>query len=411
MRIVFMGTPDFAVPSLTSLVEAGNEIALVITRPDAVRGRGKKLEPSPVKAKALELGLPVIETNRMTPEVVEALQAARADIFCVAAYGCILPDDVLHMAPLGIVNVHASLLPRWRGAAPIQRAILAGDEVAGVSIMRIGHGVDTGAYCAQASTSVAGKHAEALTMELGELGGKLLADTLPLLADGTAVWNEQDESLVTLAAKISKQEMRLDPKMAALNCVRHVLASSDTAPARCVIAGKTVRVLDAAPADVSLVEGQVLVKAKRVYLGLSDGSVELLEVKPDGKRAMAASAWAAGLQGADLSWGALEEASSVLTDGYELLGLVEFGKLQDLGFGERRHGKAPALRRGQKGINNLHVFLVKDRAGGVDELAAGSYARSSLFEHRQLQFGQLNRHILFGQAPRNLGMTTHGAGA
>ena len=296
MRIVFMGTPDFAVPSLTSLVEAGNEIALVITRPDAVRGRGKKLEPSPVKAKALELGLPVVEANRMTPEVVEVLKAAQADIFCVAAYGCILPDEVLHMAPLGIVNVHASLLPRWRGAAPIQRAILAGDEVAGVSIMRIGHGVDTGAYCAQASTSVAGKHAEALTMELGELGGKLLADTL---------WIEQDEALVTHAAKISKQEMRLDPHMAALDCVRHVLASSDTAPARCVIAGKTVRVLDAAAADVSLGEGQVLVQAKRVYLGLSDGSIELLEVKPDGKRAMAASAWAAGLQGADLSWGVL----------------------------------------------------------------------------------------------------------
>lgn len=305
MRIVFMGTPDFAVPSLTSLVEADNDIALVITRPDAVRGRGKKLEPSPVKAKALELGLPVVEANRMTPEVVETLQAVQADIFCVAAYGCILPDEVLHMAPLGIVNVHASLLPRWRGAAPIQRAILAGDDVAGVSIMRIEHGVDTGAYCAQASTSVAGKHAEALTMELGELGGKLLADTLPSLADGTAVWTEQDEALVTHAAKISKQEMRLDPQMAALDCVRHVLASSDTAPARCVIAGKTVRVLDAAPADVSLGEGQVLVKAKRVYLGLSDGTVELLEVKPDGKRAMAASAWAAGLQGADLSWGVL----------------------------------------------------------------------------------------------------------
>ena len=305
MRIVFMGTPDFAVPSLTSLVEAGNEIALVITRLDAVRGRGKKLEPSPVKAKALELGLPVVEANRMTPEVVEALQAAQADIFCVAAYGCILPDEVLHMAPLGIVNVHASLLPRWRGAAPIQRAILAGDEVAGVSIMRIGHGVDTGAYCAQASTSVAGKHAEALTMELGELGGKLLADTLPSLADDTAVWTEQDESLVTHAAKISKQEMRLDPQMAALDCVRHVLASSDTAPARCVIAGKSVRVLDAALADVSLGEGAVAVKSKRVYLGLSDGAVELLEVKPDGKRAMTASAWAAGLQGADLTWGVL----------------------------------------------------------------------------------------------------------
>lgn len=142
-------------------------------------------------------------------------------------------------------------------------------------------------------------------MELGELGGKLLADTLPSLADCSAVWTEQDESLVTHAAKISKQEMRLDPQMAALDYVRHVLASSDTAPARCVIAGKTVRVLDVAPAEVSLGEGAVDVKNKRVYLGLSDGAVELLEVKPDGKRAMAASAWAAGLQGADLSWGVL----------------------------------------------------------------------------------------------------------
>ena len=171
MRIVFMGTPNFAVPSLTSLVEAGNEIALVITRPDAVRGRGKKLEPSPVKAKALELGLPVVEANRMTPEVVEALQAVQADIFCVAAYGCILPDEVLHMAPLGIVNVHASLLPRWRGAAPIQRAILAGDEVAGVSIIRIGHGVDTGAYFSPATTWGARKQSHAHTKEHCELCG------------------------------------------------------------------------------------------------------------------------------------------------------------------------------------------------------------------------------------------------
>ena len=142
-------------------------------------------------------------------------------------------------------------------------------------------------------------------MELGELGGKLLADTLPSLADGSAVWTEQNESLVTHAAKISKQEMRLDPQMGALDCVRHVLASSDTAPARCVIAGKTVRVLDAAPADERLAQGDVLVKAKRVFLGLSDGAIGLAEVKPDGKRAMAASAWAAGLQGADLTWGAL----------------------------------------------------------------------------------------------------------
>ena len=304
MRIVFMGTPAFAVPTLRKLA-AAHDVALVLTRPDAVRSRGKKLEPSPVKEAALGLGLPVMEANRMTPEVLDALRAVEAEIFCVAAYGCILPDEVLTMAPLGCVNVHASLLPRWRGAAPIQRSILEGDAETGVSIMRIGHGVDTGAYCAQASCPVPGKSADELTAELAELGGELLVSTLPAIADGSAVWTEQDESLVTHAAKISKQEMRLDPQMGALDCVRHVLASSDTAPARCVIAGKSVRVLDAAPADVSLATGSVLVQSKRVYLGLSDGAVELLEVKPDGKRAMAASAWAAGLQGADLTWGVL----------------------------------------------------------------------------------------------------------
>ena len=132
MRVVFMGTPDFAVPSLKALAAAGHEVPLVFTRPDAVRGRGKKLVPSPVKAAAEKLGIPVFETSRMTPEAKAALAEAAPDVVCVVAFGCILPDDVLAAAPLGAVNVHASLLPRWRGAAPIQRSILAGDERTGV---------------------------------------------------------------------------------------------------------------------------------------------------------------------------------------------------------------------------------------------------------------------------------------
>ncbi len=304
MRIVFMGTPAFAVPSLQKL-NAEHEVVLVLTRPDAVRGRGKTLEPSPVKAAALELGLPVLEAARCTPEVIEALREANADIYCVAAYGCILPDEVLTMAPFGIVNVHASLLPRWRGAAPIQRSILAGDERTGVSIMRIGHGVDTGAYCAQASTSVAGKTADALTAELAELGAKLLCDTLPSIADGSAVWTEQDEALATHAEKVSKAEMRLDPAMTAAEALARVLASSDTAPARCVVAGKPVRIMGAQAAEASspsLAAGAVSVVSKRVYLGCADGAIEVLSVKPDGKRQMDASAWAAGLHGDALGW-------------------------------------------------------------------------------------------------------------
>lgn len=304
MRVVFMGTPDFAVPSLRELASRF-EVVLVLTRPDAVRSRGKKLEPSPVKAAALELDIPVMEATRITPEVMDRLHEAKADIFCVAAYGCILPDEVLHMAPLGIVNVHASLLPRWRGAAPIQRAILAGDERAGISIMRIGHGVDTGAYCAQASCSVAGKTADELTVELAQLGAVLLCDTLPALADGTAVWTEQDESLVTHAQKISKAEMRLDPQESALVNLRRVLASSDAAPARCIAAGKPVRIMRAAAADGDAsmcAAGELVCQSKRIYIGCSDGALEVTSVKPDGKRQMDASAWAAGLHGDALAW-------------------------------------------------------------------------------------------------------------
>lgn len=304
MRVVFMGTPSFAVPALKKLA-AAHEVVLVLTRPDAVRSRGKRLEPSPVKSCALELGLSVLEAKRMTAEVLDALRGANADVFCVAAYGCILPDEVLTMAPLGCVNVHASLLPRWRGAAPIQRCILAGDDETGVSIMRIGHGVDTGAFCAQASCTVAGKTADELTAELAELGGDLLVDTLPALADGTAVWTEQDESLVTHAAKIEKSEMRLDATDSVTDNLRRVLASSDAAPARCVVAGKPVRVLMAADArpDAPRVEaGSFAVASKRVFIGCSDGALEILQVKPDGKRAMDAQAWAAGLQGKQGAW-------------------------------------------------------------------------------------------------------------
>lgn len=304
MRIVFMGTPSFAVPSLRKLA-AAHEVVLVLTRPDAVRSRGKKLEPSPVKRAAIELGLPVLETSRMTPEALDALRAADADVFCVAAYGCILPDEVLAMAPLGCVNVHASLLPRWRGAAPIQRSILAGDAETGVSIMRIGHGVDTGDYCAQAACPVEGKTADVLTAELAELGGELLVRTLPSLADDSVSWTVQDEALVTHAAKISKSEMRLDPASTACENLRRVLASSDAAPARCVVAGKAVRVMRAAACADACSQGAFSVAGGRVLLGCADSSFELLSVKPDGKREMDARSWSAGLRERSGEWGLL----------------------------------------------------------------------------------------------------------
>ncbi|WP_288713239.1 methionyl-tRNA formyltransferase [uncultured Parolsenella sp.] len=302
MRIVFMGTPEFACPSL-SAVSKSHDVVRVVTRPDAVRGRGKRLEPSPVKALAGELGLVVTEASRMTPEVMDELRAAKADLCVVAAYGCILPDELLEMFPLGCVNVHASLLPRWRGAAPIQRAVLEGDELAGASIMRVVHELDAGAYCAQVSTAVAGKTSSELLDELGHLGAEALVEAIGRITDGTAVWTEQDESLVTYAHKIEKAEMRLDPADGALANVRRVLASTDAAPARCEVAGKGVRLMRARTCDDALAAGEVLVSHGRVALGCADGALEVLVVKPDGKREMQASAWAAGLRADHLAWG------------------------------------------------------------------------------------------------------------
>ncbi|WP_058270484.1 methionyl-tRNA formyltransferase, partial [Olsenella massiliensis] len=240
MRVVFMGTPDFAVPSLDVLAD-GHELPLVVTRPDAVRGRGRTLAPSPVKAAALRRGIPVVEARRVTPDLVQAVRDARPDLVAVAAFGAILPDELLALPPRGCVNVHASLLPRWRGAAPIQRALMAGDERVGVSIMRLVHDLDAGAYCRQASLPVGDLGAAELTRRLGELGARELAGALDDLAAGTIDWVEQDEALVTFAPKVEKAEMLLSPAYPARRNLSLVRASLDAAPARCRIAGQGVR--------------------------------------------------------------------------------------------------------------------------------------------------------------------------
>ncbi|MGI6229287.1 MAG: methionyl-tRNA formyltransferase [Tractidigestivibacter sp.] len=303
MRIVFMGTPDFAVPSLRALA-GRHEVSLVVTRPDAVRGRGKKLVPSAVKAAATELGLSVLEASRMSGEALERVREAAPDCIVVAAYGCILPQALLDIPRMECVNVHASLLPRWRGAAPIQRAILAGDERAGVSIMRVVAALDAGAYCRQASVPVGETPCPELMAELASLGAKELLCALDQIEDGSVRWTEQDESRVTYAHKVEKAEMHLDPAASVEQNRRVVQASMDAAPARLSVAGRGLRALlaraDASGLNVSA--GSVLVQHGRVWLGCSDGALELTRVKPDGKREMDAKAWASGLRGEGLTW-------------------------------------------------------------------------------------------------------------
>ena len=207
MRVVFMGTPSFSATILEELACA-HEVVEVYTRPDAVRGRGRALSPSPVKELASSLGLPVSTPKTLRDaEVQRALADLRPDAICVAAYGAILPREVLDIAPC--LNVHASILPRWRGAAPIQHAILAGDAEAGVCIMRMEEGLDTGDFCIVRRVDATGKDAASLTDELANLGARALLSALDQLASGGLRWVAQDEAQATYAHKIEKGQLEI----------------------------------------------------------------------------------------------------------------------------------------------------------------------------------------------------------
>ena len=216
MRVVFMGTPDFAASILIELKEQ-HDVVAVYTRADAVRGRGKKLVPSPVKEVALGANIPVFEPRTLRDDAeVERLRALDPDVICVAAYGMILPQAVLDIPKHGCLNVHASLLPKYRGAAPIERAILNGDDEAGVCIMRMEAGLDTGDYCICRSCQIAGMNAERLTGELADKGAYALLSALYDVEHGVERWVKQVEEDATWAPKIGKGELNLSP---AITCV------------------------------------------------------------------------------------------------------------------------------------------------------------------------------------------------
>lgn len=210
MKIVYMGTPDFAVPSLEALYQAGHEICYVVTQPDAVRDRGKKIKFSPVKEKALALGLAVLQPAKVrgNEELLCILKEAAPDLIAVAAYGQILPKEILEIPVYGCVNVHGSLLPRFRGAAPIQRAIIEGDEETGVTIMYMEEGLDTGDMLAKTVVPIGWKTGQQLHDELAIAGAKLLADTIQKLPSMTGEKQKNEDS--TYAPMISKKEGHID---------------------------------------------------------------------------------------------------------------------------------------------------------------------------------------------------------
>ncbi|HAL29099.1 MAG TPA: methionyl-tRNA formyltransferase [Coriobacteriia bacterium] len=301
MRIVFMGTPAFAVPTLDMLAQR-HDVALVVTQPDRVSGRGVHSRHSPVKERALEIGLPVLQPARLDDDAVSAIRDASPEAICVAAFGMLLPPSVLSVPPLGCLNVHASLLPAYRGAAPIQRAILSGDRETGVSIMLMEEGLDTGPYALQRMLPIEGLYADEVELRLAGLGADALAEVLAGLPD-SVTWTPQDAGEATYAAKITKDDVALDPELHVDEAFRRVRAATRRAPARACLGDREVTVKRATPVEADVAPGGLCLADGYPVLGFSGGALRLDVLRPAGKGDMSGRDWARGARlAADVCW-------------------------------------------------------------------------------------------------------------
>ena len=294
LRIVFAGTPEFAVPALRACAARG-EVVAVYTQPDRPAGRGRQLQMSSVKQTALQLGLPVLQPlNFKSEEALEVLYSHAADLMVVVAYGLILPQTVLDAPRLGCWNVHASLLPRWRGAAPIQRAIEAGDTVTGVCLMQMEKGLDTGPVLLQLQTPIGPKdNGGSLHDRLAQLGAEVLRDGLTLVRAGMTLQAEaQPEAGVTYARKIDKAEAKLDWSLAAKTLADRIRAFNPWPVAETELQGERVRVYQAVVLgdDSGNPTGTVLAAGKDgIDVACGQGTLRLLALQRDGGRVQSAA--------------------------------------------------------------------------------------------------------------------------
>jgi methionyl-tRNA formyltransferase len=301
IRIVFMGSPEFSIPSLKALV-IKFEVIGVVTKPDRPAGRGRIFQPPPIKELAQDFDLPIIQPQRAsTPEVVEQLEEWNPDVIVVAAYGQILKKIVLELPDFGCVNVHASLLPRWRGAAPINAAILHGDNESGITIMKMDEGLDTGPILSQRSMKIKPTDtAGTLSSRLAELGSEQLIETLPRYISGEISPQPQDSSMATYAPMLKKEDGKLDFTQPAVDLARKVRAFSPWPGAYTQWRGNVLKIHQAHPVTgISGTPGRNTLHENLPAIFTSNGALVLDEVQPGGKKRMPGKVFLHGARG----WG------------------------------------------------------------------------------------------------------------
>lgn len=299
MRLIFAGTPEFAVAALAALIDAKHDIAMVLTQPDRPAGRGLRETPSPVKRLAQQYGIDVFQPITLkTPDNQAKIAAVKADVMVVAAYGLILPQAVLDIPRLGCINIHGSLLPRWRGAAPIHRAILVGDRETGITIMQMAAGLDTGPTLLRESIPIDAKDTTAtLHDQLATLGGKLIVRALQQLQNGALPATPQPDEGVTYAAKISKSEARINWNLSAAEIERQVRAFNPFPIAQTRWRGETLRIWKAELAgEENRNPGSlVAVEKDRIVVACGAGTLALTELQRAGGKRLAARAFLQGI--------------------------------------------------------------------------------------------------------------------
>lgn len=303
MKIVFMGTPDFAAGALKSLIDAGHEITAVVTQPDKAKGRSKELIPSPVKALAAEHGIPVMQPKRIkTPEAVEELRNCPADIYIVAAFGQIVSQEILDMPKYGCLNIHASLLPKYRGASPIQHVIIDGEEKTGITIMQMDAGIDTGAMLYQKEIPIAPDETfETLHDKLMVLGGEAIVEALSLLEQGKLTPRKQDDALSCYAPLIDKSMGAIDFSKDAQTIDRLIRGLTPWPSAYTGYKGKQLKIWKAAPVlsenTFARRPGEILrVEKDAVTVATGKGALKIFELQLEGKKRMTAHDFLLGVR-------------------------------------------------------------------------------------------------------------------